>query len=78
MNGNRIECIKVPVGLSKVAGDRDLITTSEFAQVINVATQTIRKNYCLTGQAYGIRPIKIGSRLLWNVNQIAQLIQGDL
>ena len=78
MNKDGIECINFPAGLSKIAGDRDLITTTEFANVINVASQTIRKNYCLTGQAYGIRPIKIGSRLLWNVNQISQLIQGDL
>ncbi len=46
----------------------------KFAHSITRASQTIRKNYCLTGEAFGIRPIKIGSRLLWPVNDIAQLL----
>ena len=65
----------LPRGLSAVAGNRDLITTSEFAQVFNVASQTIRKNYSINGEAYGLKPIKIGNRLLWSVQQIAKKLK---
>jgi hypothetical protein len=67
---------QMPQGLSCVAGSRDLITTPEFAQVFNVKPQTVRKNYCLTGEAYGIRPTKIGNRLLWSVAKIAEKLNG--
>ena len=60
--------------LSKVAVGRDHIGTDEFARVTNRAEQTIRKNYCLHGECYGIRPIKIGNRLLWPVAKIAALL----
>lgn len=65
----------LPTGLSTIAGNRDLITTHEFAHVFNVASQTVRKNYCLTGHAYGIKPTKIGNRLLWSVAQIAEKLR---
>jgi len=61
----------LPVGLASIAGHRDLITTIELAHALNVASQTIRKNYCLTGYAYGIKPTKIGNRLLWPVEKVA-------
>jgi hypothetical protein len=69
---------QIPQGLLGIAGSRDLITTPEFAQVFNVKPQTIRKNYCLTGEAYGIRPTKIGNRLLWSVAKISAKLQGVL
>jgi hypothetical protein len=68
----------LPPGLSAIAGNRDLITTPEIAQVFNVASQTVRKNYSLTGEAYGIRPTKIGNRLLWSVAKIADKLRGAL
>jgi len=68
----------LPPGLSAIAGNRDLITTPEIAQVFNVASQTVRKNYSLTGFAYGIKPTKIGNRLLWSVAQIAEKLRGAL
>ncbi len=67
---------EIPRGLSATAGNRDLITTDEFAEALNVTSQTVRKNYCLTGEAYGIKPIKVGGRLLWNVGQIADCLRG--
>lgn len=66
----------IPSGLSMLAGNRDAITTAEFAEAISGSQQTLRKNYCLTGNAYGIKPIKIGNRLLWPVEKIARLING--
>ena len=65
----------LPQGLTALAGTRDLITTPEFAQVFNIQPQTVRKNYCLTGEVYGIRPTKLGNRLLWSVAQIAEKLK---
>ncbi len=78
MNQPNHEVKQLPPGLSAIAGNRDLITTPEVAQVFNVASQTIRKNYSLTGEAYGIRPTKIGNRLLWSVAQIAEKLRGAI
>lgn len=78
MNELNNEATNLPPGLSAIAGNRDLINTSEFAQVFNVASQTVRKNFSLTGEAYGIRPTKIGNRLLWSVEKIAQRLKGAL
>ena len=75
-NKEDIEFAAIPPALAKLAGNRDAITTPEFAQVISAKQQTLRKNYCLTGHAYGIKPIKIGNRLLWSVEAIALLIGG--
>ena len=69
---------QIPQGLLALAGSRDLITTPEFALIFNVQPQTVRKNYCLTGEVYGIRPTKIGNRLLWSVSKIAAKIQETL
>lgn len=69
---------QIPQGLLAVAGGRDLITTPEFAQIFNVRPQTVRKNYCLTGEAYGIRPTKIGNRLLWSVAKVAAKLKGAI
>ena len=49
----------------------------EFAKAINRASQTIRKNYCLTGECFGIKPVKVGKFLLWPVVRIAALLNGD-
>ena len=78
MNQSNQEVTNLPPGLSAIAGNRDLITTPEIAQVFNVASQTIRKNYSITGFAYGIKPTKIGNRLLWSVAQIAEKLRGAL
>ena len=78
MNQSNEVVASLPPGLSAIAGNRDLITTPEIAQVFNVASQTVRKNYSLTGFAYGIKPTKIGNRLLWSVAQIAEKLRGAL
>ena len=67
----------LPHGLATMAAGRDLISTFEFAQVTNRASQTIRKNHCLQGECFGIRPVKFGNRLLWPVADIAALLNGE-
>jgi hypothetical protein len=67
---------EIPPALAEVAVGRDNLTTKEFAVAVNKAEQTIRKLHCLTGEAYGIRPSKIGNQLQWSVQQIAVLLAG--
>lgn len=65
----------LPPALAAIAAGRDHINTAEFARATDRANQTIRKNYCLTGECFGIRPVKFGNRLLWPVSQVAALLQ---
>ncbi len=44
--------------------------------VTNHKPQTVRKSYCQTGEYFGIRPKKLGNRLLWPVEDIAKLLRG--
>lgn len=68
--------IELPPALDEIAGGRDHIITSEFGKATNHASQTIRKNYCLTGECFGVRPVKVGNKLLWPVVAIAALLSG--
>ena len=64
--------------LAAVARGRDHLLTGEFAMAVNCAGQTVRKNYCNNGECFGIRPVKVGNRLLWPVTQIAELLSGSV
>lgn len=66
----------IPPALSKIAGERDHIKTSEFAKATSRAAQTIRKHHATAGHAFGIRPRKVGNFLLWPVCEIAALLNG--
>lgn len=66
---------KLP-SLKDIAAGRDHIKTHEFARTFTKQPQTIRKNYCLNGHCYGIRPKKIGNALLWPVADIERLLTG--
>lgn len=63
--------------LLEVAGNRDFLSTNETATALNKARQTLLKEFCLKGHAYGIRPKKIGGRLLWAVTDIQSLLNGE-
>lgn len=66
----------IPEALAEVAAGRDFIKTREFSKALNKAEQTVRKLHCLTGHAYGIRPIKVGNELNWSVVETAALLNG--
>ena len=53
---------EIPEALAAIANGRDHISTSEFAKATDHADQTVRKNHCLTGECFGIRPVKVGNR----------------
>ena len=63
--------------LATVYGNRDHITTAEFARTFCVKAQTVRKNYCLDGHCFDIRPIKVGNRLLWPVAAVSTRLSGE-
>jgi hypothetical protein len=67
---------EIPEALAAIAAGRDHIRTDEFARAFSKAPQTIRKTFCLTGECYGIRPIKVGNSLLWPVVPTAALLCG--
>jgi hypothetical protein len=60
--------------LDRIAAGRDHLLTAEFGRAIGRSGQTVRKNLCNDGHAYGIRPRKLGGRLLWPVAEIAKLL----
>ena len=68
----------MPPELARIAQGRDFLTTAEYGRAITHAGQTIRKNLCIQGHAYGIRPWKVGGRLLWPVAEVAKLLQGGM
>lgn len=68
--------VLLPTILAGITKNRDHLTTAELAEATCHAPQTIRKNYCLTGECFGIRPVKLGNRLLWPVAPIAALLNG--
>jgi hypothetical protein len=63
--------------LKDLAAERDHITTAEFARTFCVKAQTVRKNYCLDGHCFDIRPIKVGNRLLWPVAAVSTRLSGE-
>ena len=69
---------EIPEAFAKIAAGRDHILTNELAVATNHAAQTIRKSYCLQGECFGIRPIKVGNRLLWPVAKVAALLTGGV
>lgn len=71
-----MQTVSLPPALAIVAQGRDHITTAEFARAMCRATQTVLKNHCLTGECYGVRPIKRGKLLLWPVAGVAHALNG--
>jgi len=63
--------------LVRIAQGRDHINTREFGRAINRDPQTLRKNLCVEGAAYGVRPVKVRGRLLWPVSDIAALLAAE-
>ncbi len=68
--------VSLPPTLAEIATKTDYLRTDEFASELRRASQTIRKAYCLTGHYLGIRPVKLGNRLLWRIKDIAELLEG--
>lgn len=72
-----METQNYPPELARIASGRDFLNTAEFARALGRSGQTARKNLSLTGHAWGIRPHKVGGRLLWPVAEVAKVLLGD-
>ncbi len=55
---------------------RSHATTEQYGFLTNTATQTVRKNFSQTGECFGIKPIKVGNKLLWPTTAIIRLLGG--
>lgn len=68
----------IPLALAEIAAGRDHVQTAEFARAANRKAQTVRKNFSMNGHYLGIKPVKVGRRLLWPVADIAALLNGGI
>lgn len=66
----------MPPALARIAQGRDFLTTVEFARALNRAPQTVRKNLCIAGHCFGVKPRHVAGRLLWPVKDTAALLGG--
>lgn len=64
----------IPPALAEMAAGRDLITTREAAFCLGLEAGTLQRWPRRGGP---IRPLKVGSRLLWRVTDIAALLGGE-
>ncbi|OMQ60668.1 DNA-binding protein [Burkholderia pseudomallei] len=57
--------------------NRDFLSTDEFAAVMAVDPQSIRKRYSSDGSYHGVRPIKLPNRrVLWPAEAVKRLLEG--
>jgi hypothetical protein len=69
---------QLPPSVAARAAGRDHFPTADFAALMGITPQTARKNFCVDGACYGIKPIKMPNRrLLWPVSETAALLQSS-
>lgn len=57
--------------------NRDYLSTDEFAAVLAVDPQSVRKRYSQEGSYHGIRPTKLPNRrVLWPAEAVKRLLEG--
>lgn len=67
----------LPPQLARITANRDFVSTAEFARALNRSASTVRKNTSLTGNCFGVKPRRVGGRLLWAVSDIARLLRAE-
>ncbi len=71
----RKSAARVPMPIPE---NRDFLSTEEFAAVMAVDPQSIRKRYSSEGSYHGVRPSKLANRrVLWPVEAVRRLRNGD-
>jgi hypothetical protein len=68
------QSVPMPSVLAELAAVTDFLVTDELARFLRCASQTIRKAYSATGHYLGIRPLKLGNRLLWPIKEVTRLL----
>lgn len=57
--------------------EQESLSTKEFAKLVCVESQTIRRGYCINGHYLSLRPIKLPNhRLLWAKAEVLRVIGG--
>lgn len=59
--------------LTALAATTDYLITDELADVLSRASPTIYKSHSSTGHYFGIRPVKLGNRLLWPIEEVIKM-----
>jgi hypothetical protein len=55
---------------------RPLLTTEQLAAQLGIRAQSIRQEYCRSGEYYGLRPKKLPNRFLrWPADSLEQLLK---
>lgn len=71
---SRKSAARVPMPIPE---NRDFLSTDEFAAVMAVDPQSIRKRYSSDGSYHGVRPIKLPNRrVLWPAEAVKRLLEG--
>jgi hypothetical protein len=60
--------------LPDVPSNRKHVSTHEFAALILCKPESIWTLYRAAGEYHGVRPIRVGRRLLWPVDQIRAVL----
>lgn len=70
----RKSAARVPMPIPE---NRDFLSTEEFAAVLAVDPQSVRKRYSQEGSYHGIRPTKLPNRrVLWPTEAVKRLLEG--
>lgn len=54
-----------------------LLTTIQAAAILGLSPQTLRKWTCKNSHPRGLKPIKIGRTVRWNIDDIAKVISNS-
>ncbi|NWK44785.1 hypothetical protein [Ralstonia pickettii] len=61
-----------------IPANRDHLSTEEFAAVLGVEPQSVRKRHSMDGHYQGIRPTKLPNRqLLWPADEVKRVLSGE-
>ncbi len=56
---------------------RTFLKTEQFAALLCRSPQTVRALHCATGEAFGIKPVKIGRLLMWPAAAVDAVLAGE-
>jgi len=67
----------IPADVSNLPG-HVCLNTEQAAAVLGRRPQTLRRLLCQQGHACGVRPARVGGRLLWRVADLRKAIGADI
>lgn len=62
---------------SELSPNTKFYSTEEFAKLLRITANTIRRGLCVNGHYLSVRPVKLANRrLVWPADQADQLLRG--